>query len=170
MKFKEIRFGPAGMGGVDAAEDRLEYYSKKGLKACEIAFTYGVYIKSKEDAIRIGKKAKELDIELSIHAPYWVNLNSDEKAKIEATKERIMNCCEIGEKLGAKVVVFHPGYYTNKGKSGEDREKSYKVIKEGVLDIMQKIKQRGWKIKIAPETMGKVNVFGSIEEVGKLAK
>src|SRR3989338_4323 len=164
-----IKFGPAGLGPAATAEKVLEQYHKLGLRACEVAFTYSVYIKP-ADAERIGKKAKALEIDLSIHAPYWVNLNSDEKAKIEATKERIMNCCEIGEKLGAKVVVFHPGYYTNKGKSGEDREKSYKVIKEGVLDIMQKIKQRGWKIKIAPETMGKVNVFGSIEEVGKLAK
>ena len=78
MTFKDIRFGPAGLGGVDAALDRLEDYSKKRLKACEIAFTYGVYIKDKEDAIRIGKKAKELDIKLSIHAPYWINLNSKE--------------------------------------------------------------------------------------------
>src|SRR3989344_7196494 len=134
MKFKEIRFGPAGMGGVDAAEDRLEYYSKKGLKACEIAFTYGVYIKSKEDAIRIGKKAKELDIELSIHAQYWVNLNSDEKAKIEATKKRILDCCETGHYLRAKVVVFHPGYY------GKNKEKAYEKIKEGIINIQKEIK------------------------------
>ena len=61
----------------------LEKYSELGLKACEIAFTYGVYIKNKEDAEKIGRKARELDIELSIHAPYWINLNSKEKKKIE---------------------------------------------------------------------------------------
>jgi hypothetical protein len=45
-----IIFGPAGLGLVKTAEEVLESYAKKGLKACEIAFTYSVYIKHKEDA------------------------------------------------------------------------------------------------------------------------
>src|SRR3989344_5547720 len=126
----EIKFGPAGLGPVKTAEKVLEEYHKKGLQACEIAFTYSIYIKKEEDAIRIGKKAKELGIELSIHAPYFVNLNSEEKEKREATKKRILECCRVGELLGAKVVVFHPGYY------GEDREGAYGTIKQGVLEMM----------------------------------
>ncbi|MEK6827093.1 MAG: endonuclease IV, partial [Nanoarchaeota archaeon] len=65
-----IKFGPAGIGPVKDAISNLEMYRKLGLKACEIAFTYGIYIKEK-DAVQIGKKAKELGIKLSIHAPYW---------------------------------------------------------------------------------------------------
>ena len=160
----EIKFGPAGLGSVKTAEAVLEDYHKRGLRACEIAFTYGVYIKNKDDAIRIGKKAKELDISLSIHAPYYVNLNSSDKLKREATKKRILDCCEIGELLAAETVVFHPGYYS------KDREESYNPIKQGILEIMKEIKHRGWKIKIAPETMGKVNVFGSIDEISRLVK
>ena len=94
-----IRFGPAGLGPVKNAEETLKEYHKLGLRACEIAFTYGVYIKKEEDAKRIGKKAKELDIKLSIHAPYYVNLNSEEKAKREATKKRILDCCEWKQTL-----------------------------------------------------------------------
>lgn len=160
----EIRFGPAGLGPVKDAEDTLEEYAQKGLKACEIAFTYGVYIKKKEDALRIGKKAKELDIKLSIHAPYWLNLNSTEKVKREATKKRIWDCCEIGEQLGAKLVVFHPGYY------GKDKINAYNVIKKGVEELMAEIKRNKWEIRIAPETMGKINVFGGIEEIGELVR
>ncbi|MBX4212288.1 TIM barrel protein [Candidatus Pacearchaeota archaeon] len=156
-----IRFGPASLGPVKTAQQMLEKYHNLGLRACEVAFTYGVYIKEK-DAEEIGKKAKELDMSLSIHAPYYVNLNSAEKAKREATKKRILDCCFIGEKLGAKVVVFHPGYY------GDDREKAYNVIKDGVGELMEEIKKKGWKIKIAPETMGKVNVFGSLDEIRRL--
>lgn len=158
-----IKFGPAGLGPVKTAEEILNRYHKLGLRACEIAFTYSVYIKP-DEAVEIGRIAEKLGIDLSIHAQYWVNLNSAEKAKREATKKRILECCEIGEKLGAKVVVFHPGYY------GDDREKAYETIKEGVLEIMKEIKKNKWKIKIAPETMGKVNVFGSIEEISKLVK
>jgi deoxyribonuclease-4 len=164
-----IRFGPAGLGPSDTAEKVLESYHKLGLRTCEIAFTYNVYIKP-DDAERIGKKAKGLGIELSIHAPYFVNLNSEEAEKRVATKKRILHCCEIGELLGAKVVVFHPGYYSNKGKTDKDREESYENIKKGILDIMDEIKKKGWKIKIAPETMGKVNVFGSVDEISRLVK
>jgi deoxyribonuclease-4 len=164
-----ITFGPAGLGPVKTAEVVLEKYHKLGLKACEIAFTYSVYIKP-EEAERIGKKAKELGIELSIHAQYWVNLNSSEKEKREATKKRILECCEIGEKLGARVVVFHPGYYTNKGKTAEDKEESYQNVKRGVMEIMDELKKKKWKIQIAPETMGKVNVFGGIDEISRLVK
>ena len=44
-------FGPAGLGPVKTAEKVLEEYAKLGLKACEIAFTYSVYIKNDEDAV-----------------------------------------------------------------------------------------------------------------------
>ncbi len=158
-----VRFGPAGIGPVKSAFDFLENYKKLGLQACEVAFTYQIYM-SPDDARAIGKKAKELGISLSIHAPYYVNLNSEEKAKREATKKRILECCRIGHFMGAKTVVFHPGYY------GDDREKAFQTIKEGVLEIIERAKNNGWKIEIAAETMGKVNVFGSIEEISRLVK
>jgi len=164
-----IKFGPAGLGPTDSAIKTLEEYHKAGLKACEIAFTYQVYIKP-EDARVIGKKAKELGIELSIHAQYYVNLNSKEKAKREATKKRILDCCKIGNILGAKLVVFHPGYYNKKGEDEKDREETFQTIKSGILEIKEEIKKHGWKINIAPETMGKINVFGSIEEISRLVK
>lgn len=164
-----MRFGPAGLGPVKTALQVLEQYHKLGLRACEIAFTYSVYIKP-DDAKIIGKKASELGIELSIHSPYFVNLNSSEKEKIESSKQRILKCCEIGELLQAKVVVFHPGYYSNKGKTEEDKKKSYGNIKSAILDMLSVLKHNKWKIKIAPETMGKVNIFGSLDEISSLVK
>jgi len=160
-----IRFGPAGLGGVKDAVSNLEAFSRLGLKACEIAFTYGIYIKNEKDAVEIGRKARELDIKLSIHAPYYINLNSAEKKKIEESKKRILDCCEIGEEMGAEVVVFHAGFY---GKL--DREESYQNIKKAVLELLGEIKKKKWKIKIAAETMGKLNVFGSAEEILRLVK
>ena len=179
----ELKIGPAGLGSTKTAIETLEEYHRLGFKACEIAFTYSVYIKDEKDAKAIGEKAEELGISLSIHAPYFVNLNSAEKAKIEASKARILSCCKVGEWLGAKTVVFHPGYYGNKvpksslGKRGQasgygkgDRSEAYDNIKREVLDMMKEIKKKGWKIKIAPETMGKINVFGSVEEISSLVR
>lgn len=158
-----IRLGPAGLGGVKEAINSLREYKKKGITACEIAFTYGVYIKNKKDAEDIGKAAERYGIKLSIHAPYYINLNSAEKEKREASKKRILKCCEIGHYLKASYVVFHPGYYGKKSK-GE----TYGIIKKEIKEIQLEIKSKKWKIKIAPETTGKINVFGSVDEILKL--
>ncbi len=160
-----IKFGPAGLGGVKQAIDNLEMYHKLGLKACEIAFTYGVYIKDKKDAIKIGEAAKRLGIKLSIHAPYWINLNSKDKEKIEKSKQRILRCCEVGGWLDACIVVFHPGYY-----AGMDKAESYENIKKAIIEIQKEIKKNKWNVKLAPETTGKVNVFGSIDEINRLVE
>ncbi len=159
-----LSIGPAGLGPTKTACATLEAYHAKGFRACELAFTHGAYIKRESDARTIGVKARELGIALSIHAPYYVNLNSPEIAKREATKQRILECCKVGEWLGAHCVVFHPGYYT------EDREASYQRVKQGVQDMMHTIKENKWTIALAPETMGKVNVFGSLEEIARLVR
>jgi deoxyribonuclease-4 len=160
-----ISFGPAGIGPVKEAISNLEMYHKLGLKACEIAFTYGIYIKKKEDAVRIGKKAKELGIKLSVHAPYWINLNSTDKKKVEDSKKRILDCCKVGTWLKAYRVVFHPGYY-----SGMEKAEAYENIKNRILEIQTEMKKEKYTPKIAPETSGKINVFGSVGEISRLVR
>ncbi len=76
-----------------------------------------------------------------------------------------MNCCKAGTLLQASHVIFHPGYY---GKSS--KEKTYEIIKEQIKEIEKTRKQKEYTPKLAPETTGKVNVFGSIEEISSLAK
>jgi deoxyribonuclease-4 len=165
----KIFFGPSGLGGKEEAMRNLEKYAQLGLHACEIAFTYGVYL-DKISAIEIGKKASDLDIRLSIHAPYYVNLNSVDAKKVEATKKRILGCCEIGHYLSVgdskrkTRIVFHPGYY------GEDREKSFEIIKNRIKEIMEVVNKKKLNVILCPEIMGKINVFGSIEEISKLVK
>lgn len=173
----KIKIGPAGLGPVKTAQKVLEQYKSNGIKNCEIAFTYSVYIK-KDDALEIKKIAEELGIELSIHAHYYVNLNSDDDKKLEATKKRILDCCERGHDLGAKNIVFHPGYYgkefgsvkTSPEKKELIKEETYTKIKEGILELLSEIEKNKWDVKLCPETMGKINVFGSPEEISRLVK
>jgi len=160
----KIKFGPAGLGPVNDAVSNLEMFHGLGLRACEVSFTYGAYIK-KDDALRIGKVAKRLGIFLSVHAPYYVNLNSKEAEKIENSKKRILKCCEIGHYLGAKRIVFHPGFY-----SGMKSEEAAVKIKEGILEMKEVVKKEKWDIELCPEVMGKVNVFGSIDEIAGLVR
>lgn len=159
-----ILFGPGGLGGVKEAVKNLERYHKLGLKACEIEFVYGVYIKDNETK-QIKETAEKFGIELSIHGHYWINLNSDDSKKIEQSKKRILDCCKTGELLGVKRVVFHPGFYGKKGK-----EETYEIIKKHMLELQEEIKKKRWKIQLAPETTGKINVFGSVDEIKKLVK
>lgn len=161
----EIKFGPAGIGKVDEVEETFKFYKEQGIEAAEIPFTYGVYIKKLTDIKKVREAAKKFNINLSIHAPYWINLNSKDKKKIEQSKKRILDCCAVGEKIGCKVVVFHSGYY-----GGMKEEETYENIKQAILDIMKVIEKNKWKIKIAPETMGKTNVFGSFEQIYRLHK
>ena len=60
----KIKFGPAGIGPVKDAVSNLEMFHELGLKAAEVGFTYGAYIKNKDDALEIGKAAKRLGIQL----------------------------------------------------------------------------------------------------------
>lgn len=158
-----MRFGPAGLGGAKEAIRNLMKFHKLGIQACEVAFTYGVYLKE-DQAKEIGRVASDLDICLSIHAPYWVNLNAEGK-KLEQTKKRILDSCKIGHFLGARTVVFHPGYYGKMSK-----EDTFSRVKEAIIDMLETRSRNGWSPEIAAETMGKVNVFGDLREILKLVK
>jgi len=171
-----ISIGPSGLGPVKTAEEILEEYSKKGFGNCEIDFTYQVYINSKqaEDIKKLSEKNK---IKLSIHAQYFVNLNSEEKEKIHASMQRILKCCEIGHALGVKSIVFHSGFYGKdfaKAKTPEEKKKveeeTFQNIKKRILEMIEVIKEKKWNVKLCPETMGKINVFGSVEEISRLVK
>ena len=156
-----ISLGPAGIGSKGI---RLEEINKEGLNAAEVAYTYGVRT-NKEDAIEQGKRAKKLGIRLSVHAPYYVNLNSSDKKKLEASINRILQCCDRGNDLGADYIVFHPGYY------GKDKvSDAYVRIADSISKIIKVVKENNWKVKLAPEMMGKINVFGSADEVLRLSK
>ena len=159
-----LRIGPAGIGGVKEAESNLKEYNKLGFNAAEVSFTYSNYLK-KADAIRIGKLAKKLNIQLSIHGSYYINLNSEDKSKIEKSKIRILGACEMGHYLGAKDIVFHAGYFGKK-----DKEESYQIIKSNIIELKEEIKKNKWDVKLSHETTGKNSVFGSLKETLRLSK
>lgn len=162
-----IKIGPSGIGGKKDIIDNLRKYHSLGVRVSEITFTYGIYI-DEDFAKEIGEELTKLDMEISIHAPYYINLNSKDKEKIIASKKRILDCCEIGHILshGRKKktsIVFHSGFY-----SDMDKEKAFENIKNEILNLMEEVDKNKWNIILCPEIMGKRNVFGSIEEIHKL--
>ena len=137
-----IKLGPAGIGGIKESKEVLEMYHKTGISAAEIPFTYGVWM-TNEQANEIGKIADKNKITLSCHAPYWINLNSDDKTKIEQSKKRILSSAERIHHLGGGIVVFHPGYY---GKMKEDE--TFAVIVEEVRELAENVRSKLRKLEL----------------------
>lgn len=158
-----IFLGPAGSEGL-GNEEGLKKTAAMGLKRYEVEFTHGIQMNN-ETAKKLGKLDEELGIKLSIHAPYFINLSSVEKAKLFASKKRILDSCERGHYLGAKKVVFHAGYF-----QGREPGLVYDMIKEALVDLQDTINKRGWDVKLAPEVTGKPSQFGSVEELMRLRK
>ncbi len=156
----QILIGPAGSGGSEIKN--FEKIKDAGLDAVELAFTYGVWLK-KDKAEEIKSANKRLGLRLSIHAPYYINLNSEDEEKVAASKSRILSSCEIGHHLGAEEVVFHAGFYQKK-----PPEETYETILREMRDLQKKINREGWKILLSPETTGKPSQFGSFEELAEL--
>ncbi len=158
-----IRIGPAGSGGLGNLKG-IQKVARMKLDCMEVEFTYGVRM-SLEDARQAGALAREKGIVLSVHAPYYINLASDEKEKIAASKQRILDSCHRAHLLNAQNVVFHAGFYQKK-----TAEQTYALVKKAILEIQAQIKKNRWKVKLCPEVTGKPSQFGSIEELLTLKK
>lgn len=148
----EIRIGTAGIpisapkGGTALGVKQVRAL---GLDALEVQFVRGVKM-GLDTAREVGELAKSLDVALSVHAPYYVNLCSAEKGA--ASKKRILDSCLRAEKMGAGPVVFHPGYYSG--------EKSYAMVRDACRDMARKT-----SATLGLETTGKVSQFGTLEEI-----
>jgi deoxyribonuclease IV len=138
--------------------------AENGFTAQELEFVHGVYMKP-ELAKQVGKVAKELGITLTVHAPFYVNLNSQEPAKIHASMARIISSAKIGAMAGAKSVTFHAAYYMKK-----DPKEVYLLVKDSLLKIKAELKRAKVDIRISPEITGKHSAFGDLDELLSLAK
>jgi deoxyribonuclease-4 len=158
-----IKIGPAGSAGLGNLKG-IRKVARMKLDCMEVEFTYGVRM-SMEDAREVGSLAKEKGITLSVHAPYYINLASDENEKIVASKQRILDSCERAAVFDARCVVFHAGFYQKK-----TAEQTYRLIQKAILELQGKIKKNKWKVQLCPEITGKPSQFGSVEELLKLKK
>jgi deoxyribonuclease IV len=161
-----MRFGPAGIPiAVDGDTlEGLEYTAKIGLRAFEVEFVRGVHM-SAEKSEQLGKRARELDVSLSCHAPYWINCAAREKEKIARSIHNIMESARAMQTMGGGVVVIHPAYYL-----GRDKKEVYAQVKEtlaSAIDRMRSEKLRN--VFLGLETSGKVTQFGTAEEVSRLS-
>src|SRR3989338_5466111 len=109
----QLLFGTAGIplsANPRTTGDGIAHVKNLGLGAMEMEFVHSVNI-SKEKAPEIKKIAENNDIILTCHAPYFINLNSNEPAKLNASIQRILNSARITNLCGGYSVCFHAGFY-----------------------------------------------------------
>ena len=158
-----IRIGQAGIplsckGRTN--KDGLVYTKQiLDLNAMEVQFVRGLYIMEDEEAEFMNEFSKENDIELHVHAPYYINLAGGGE-ELSLSIDKILYSARLADKMGAKTIVTHPGYY------GEDSErKTMKKIIKNLKKVQGYFKKEKIKAKLSLETMGKQKVFGSVEEI-----
>ncbi|MBI5332361.1 MAG: TIM barrel protein [Candidatus Aenigmarchaeota archaeon] len=161
-----INLGPAGSPTGNTL-DGIAKVKELELQSMEVQFTHGIAM-GIELAKQIGETAKAHGIELSVHAPYYINLASEEKEKIKASKLRILESCRRGHYFGTRrpaKIIFHPAYFGKRSK-----EEAFAMAKQEIEDMQDIIKKNNWNTILCPETTGKHSALGSLDEIIALAK
>ena len=142
-----------------------EYLNKIGLNGYEYQCNKGIHI-SNDSAKKLGELAKEFGISLSIHSQYYISLSSTEEEKREKSVEYLMGCFRIADIMGAKRIVVHTG-----SASKITREEALKLSLNTIEKTLKQAREEGYNdIFLCPETMGKINQLGDLNEVLKLCR
>lgn len=155
----EAVFGPAGNSNSYSKNISIyEYLKSFGLGAYEYQCGRGVRVSS-ENAEKFGVSMK--DIKLSVHAPYYISLSSMEEEKRNNSIKYILQTAKIAKRMGASRIIVHSG---SCGKI--DRGLALNLAKETISKAILVLKEEKLDdISICPETMGKVNQLGTLDEV-----
>lgn len=162
-----LRFGTVGspmttpQPGTPAA---IAHSRELGLQHLEIAWVQSVRV-SDETCAEIKATAEKHGITLSIHAPYYINLNSQTPELMAKSDERLLAAARKGYRAGARDIVFHPGSYHS-----QPAEQVYERAKEKLLELTGILREEGVAVNLRPETMGKSAMFGNLDEVVQLSK
>lgn len=166
-----IKFGPSGNSvafreaGFTASEDSATWVKEKGLDCFEYSFGRGVNL-SDEKALSIGESFKKAGIEISVHAPYYVNFANPEDANAEKSYEYIIQSAKKVRLMGGNRVIFHPA---SQGKAR--REDAVALTTERLKILRDKIYEQNLEdVLFCPETMGKAGQIGTVEEITEFCK
>ena len=160
-----IRFGPAGNSdsfyaqGYKASWQAPAWLRGMGLNAYEYSFGRGVQLKE-DMAKKIAGFAKENDIAVSAHAPYFINLANPDPEKREASFRYITDSARLVTHLGGDRVVVHVGAVMKL-----EREEALKNCREGLKEAYLRLDDLGLsQVHLCPETMGRPSQIGDLRE------
>jgi len=161
-----VLFGPAGNSesfyneGHTSTLEAAKWTKERGLDLFEYSFGQG-YRMSSDKAEEIGRVFKQEGIELSIHAPYFINFANPDEEMYQKSLGYIKTGIKFMNAFGAKRFVFHPA---SCGK--ETRENAVALMTKRFKEFMPEIESLlGDDMYICPETMGKTLQIGTWKEI-----
>lgn len=161
-------FGPAGNAEsfpYKSSVDAPRWLQELGLDSYEYQCGKGVRVKE-DTAVALGKQAQEHGIALSLHAPYFINLANPDPESQEKTIGYITSSCLVADQMGATRVVIHSGALMKR-----TREEAMNIALPFLKRIVAVCQDQGFgHITLCPETMGKINQLGDLDEVLRLCQ
>ena len=165
------RFGTAGLSdsfaacGAKGPEAVAAYTASFGLDAFEYQCGHGVRL-AHDKAALLGAACAARGITLSLHAPYYISMSSMEEEKRLNSITYILQSCALVKALGGRRVIFHPG---SCGK--QSREAALEKALDTMRRMVAAVDEAGYgDCVLCPETMGKINQLGDLDEVLTLCR
>jgi len=141
----------------------IQYGREIGLDALELAWVQGVRV-SESSCAAIKQTAAEHQMALSVHAPYYINMNGDDE-KWPRLRKYLMDAAHFGNLAGATDIIFHPGSYF-----GRPFSEVAQVVIPRLRVCLEEIRAQGNPVTLRTETMGKSAVIGSLEDSLQMAR
>ena len=168
MTTNSFRFGTVGSpistpkkpGGSVGAIRRL---SELGLDALELGWVQAVRV-SEQTCAEISLTARKMDVAVSVHAPYFINLNADDE-EWPKSRRRLMDAAHFGHLAGATDIVFHPGSYF-----GQPSAEVLPRVIDRLAACLNELRMAGNPVMLRPETMGKAAMLGSLEDTLEMSR
>ena len=140
----------------------IQFSRSIGLDAFELGWVQSVRV-SEETCAAIRQAADEADVALSVHAPYFINLNADEE-EWPKSRKRLMDAAHYGNLAGATDIIFHPGSYF-----AREPAEVLKLAIPRLQACVDELRAAGNPAILRPETMGKSAMLGSLEDTVEMA-
>ncbi len=141
----------------------IQHAYEMGIRAMEMEWVQSTP-KNPDHVAEIQVLASTLDFALTVHASYFINLNSSEKDKLEASKKRIIDALSMAQIAGAVSVCVHAAFY------GARKQEALDSVRRATEDILKYKSKLFPTVNLAYETMGKHTQFGTLDEVLAVSK
>jgi deoxyribonuclease-4 len=141
----------------------IQFSKSIGLEALELGWVRAVRV-SEDTCAAIKSAGEEQGVSLSVHAPYFINLNADDE-EWPKSRQRLMDAAHYGNLAGATDIIFHPGSYFERPPA-EVLEVAIPRL-QGCVDELRKADN---PVILRPETMGKSAMLGSLEDTLEMSK
>ena len=162
------KFGPAGNSDsfskvYKSSQQAPKWIAEQGLDCYEYQCGKGVHI-GEEAARKLGVAAEQAGISLSLHAPYFINLANPDPESLQKTIGYITQACFAADCMGAGRVVIHSGALMKR-----TRREAQDIALKSLREVIAACDDAGFgHIALCPETMGKINQLGDLDEVLEL--